>query len=85
MVLIRMDIRTSIPLGDIIVKNALQPGHSLSLSGGTDAIKYAMGLGYFNQEGMFPGIKYQRYNLSANMQAQATKSTSVSLTLKWPG
>ncbi|MEO5893157.1 MAG: TonB-dependent receptor [Ferruginibacter sp.] len=69
------------PVGDIILKNTLQTSHNLSLSGGSDAIKYAMGLGYFNQEGMFPGIKYQRYNLSANMQAQATKSTIVSLSL----
>lgn len=69
------------PIGDIILKNTLQTSHNLSLSGGSDAIKYAMGLGYFNQQGMFPGIKYQRYNLSASVQAQATKTTIVSLNL----
>lgn len=69
------------PIGDIIRKNTLQTSHNLSLSGGSDAIKYAMGLGYFNQEGMFPGIEYERFNLSASMQAQATKSTLVSLSL----
>ncbi|HEX5025820.1 MAG TPA: SusC/RagA family TonB-linked outer membrane protein, partial [Agriterribacter sp.] len=69
------------PVADIIVKDALQTSHNLSLTGGTDIVKYAMGLGYFAQEGMFPGIKYQRYNLSANLQAQATKSTLVSLSL----
>ncbi|MBX3239157.1 MAG: TonB-dependent receptor [Chitinophagaceae bacterium] len=69
------------PIGDLILKNTLITSHSLSLNGGTDVIKYAMGLGYLNQEGMFPGIQYQRYNLSANMQAQATKTTTIGLSL----
>jgi TonB-linked SusC/RagA family outer membrane protein len=69
------------PIADMRVKNALVTNHSLSLGGGTDVIKYTMGLGYFSQEGMFPGMKFQRYNLSASLQAQATKSTVVSLAL----
>lgn len=69
------------PIGDLISRNTLITSHSLTLNGGTDIIKYAMGLGYLNQEGMFPGIKYQRYNVSANLQAQATKTTTVGLSL----
>ena len=69
------------PLHDMIKKDALITNHSLLLSGGTDIIKYTMGMGYFSQEGMFPGMKYQRYNLSTSLQAQATKSTLVSLSL----
>lgn len=69
------------PIGDMISKNTLITSHSLSLSGGTDAVRYAMGFGYLNQEGMFPGIKFQRYNVSGNMQVQATKTTLVSLSL----
>ena len=69
------------PIADMRVKNALITNHSLTLGGGTDAIKYTMGVGYFSQEGMFPGMKYQRYNLSASLQAQATKSTVVALAL----
>lgn len=69
------------PVGDMILKNTLITSHSLTLNGGTEAIKYAMGLGYLNQEGMFPGIKYQRYNVSANLQAQATKTTTIGLSL----
>lgn len=69
------------PIGDVILKNTLITSHSLTLNGGTEIIRYAMGLGYLNQEGMFPGIKYQRYNLSANIQAQATKTTTVGLSL----
>lgn len=69
------------PLSDMILRNTLITNHSLSLSGGTEAIKYAMGLGYFDQQGMFPGMKYRRYNVSANMQAQATKTTVIALSL----
>ncbi len=69
------------PIGDMIQKNTLITSHSLSVNGGTEIIKYAMGLGYLDQEGMFPGIKFQRYNVSANLQAQATKTTQVGLSL----
>lgn len=69
------------PIGDVILRNTLITGHSLTLNGGTELIRYAMGVGYLNQEGMFPGIKYQRYNVSANIQAQATKTTTVGLSL----
>jgi len=69
------------PIEDMVLKNSIMTGHDLSLSGGTESVKYAMGLGYFNQEGMLPGMKYQRYNLSGNMQIQATKTTLVSLSL----
>ena len=69
------------PIADMRQKNYVQTGHNLSVSGGTEAVKYSAGFGYFAQDGMFPGIKYKRYNLSANMDVQATKSTQVSLSL----
>ncbi len=69
------------PVADLILRNTLITSHSLSLNGGSEAIKYTMGLGYLNQEGMFPGIKYQRYNVSASLQAQATKTTTIGLAL----
>lgn len=69
------------PIADMIQKNYLQTGHNLSVSGGADLIKYSAGLGFFSQDGMFPGIKYKRYNLSGNMDIQATKTTTVSLSM----
>ncbi|MFT4154594.1 SusC/RagA family TonB-linked outer membrane protein [Parafilimonas sp.] len=68
-------------IADMIQKNYLQTGHNLSISGGSDIIKYAAGLSYFAQDGMFPGIKYKRYNVSGNMDIQATNTTLVSLSL----
>ena len=69
------------PINDMIKKNTFQTSHSLSLLGGTEKIRYAMGLGYYYQEGMFPGINYKRYNMSASLDAQATKTTKVALSI----
>lgn len=69
------------PIADMVQKNYLQTGHNLSIGGGSDIIKYSAGLGFFSQDGMFPGIKYKRYNLSGSMDIQATKTTTVSLSL----
>ena len=69
------------PIQDMLLRNRVMTGHNLSLSGGTETVKYAMGLGYLDQLGMFPNMQYQRYNLSGNLQVQATKTTLVSLSL----
>ncbi len=69
------------PIADMRQHNYIQTGQNLTISGGTESIKYAAALGFFDQNGMFPGIKYKRYNLSANMDIQATRSTVVSLSL----
>ena len=68
-------------LEDIYKRNTLQTSHSLGLSGGTETVKYGMGLGYYYQEGTIPNLDFKRYNVSANMQVQATNSTKVSLSL----
>jgi len=69
------------PIQDMLLRNRVMTGHNLSLSGGTETVKYAMGLGYLDQLGMFQNMQYQRYNLSGNLQVQATKTTTVSLSL----
>lgn len=69
------------PVKDMLLTNRLQTGHSLSLSGGTEKVKYAMGLGYFYQDGNLPQIHYNRYNVSANLEAHPTNSTTVALSL----
>jgi TonB-linked SusC/RagA family outer membrane protein len=69
------------PIADMRQKNYVQTGQNLSINGGTETVRYNAGLGFFSQEGMFPGIKYRRYNLSGNIDIQATKSTTVSLSL----
>lgn len=51
---------------------APQQSHNLSVSGGSDKIKYYGFLGYLNQQTMFKnsGGGYQRYNLRSNIDAK---------------
>ncbi len=66
---------------DIYKKNVLQTSHSLALRGGTDKVRYYMSLGYLYQDGVLPVLNYSRYNLTSNLEVQATSSTKVSLSL----
>ena len=62
-------------------KNAIQQRHSLSLSGGTQTVAYFLSFGYFDQQSMFNNVSYTKYNLRANIDAQVTQSTKVSVDL----
>ncbi|MEG1749628.1 MAG: TonB-dependent receptor [Tannerellaceae bacterium] len=62
-------------------RNTPYTGHSLSLSGGTEAVSYFIGLGYQYQEGMWSSANQQRFNLTANLEAKPTKTTTIRLNL----
>lgn len=68
-------------LKELITPNALMTGHNISLSGGTDKLRYYGGLGYLTQKGMWGPTSYNRYNLTSNIEAQATATTKVVLSL----
>lgn len=63
----------------IVEKNAVITTHNIELSGGGEKIRYYTSLGYQHQEGMWKTTSNNRYNLSVNLDAQATKTTKVSL------
>ena len=65
--------------GAVIDKNAVITTHNLQYSGGTDKIKFFTSVGYQNQKGMWKTTSTSRYNLSLNLDAQATKTTKISL------
>ena len=66
---------------DLVNMQAPMQNYNLQLSGGTEQVKYFMGLGYFRQNGMFDPVNYTRYNYNMNLEAQVTKTTTVSLSL----
>jgi TonB-linked SusC/RagA family outer membrane protein len=66
---------------EILTKNASQQRHSVSLSGGTDNVKYFVSFGYLNQKGMIKSINLDKYNLRANLDADVTSRTKVSVDL----
>jgi TonB-linked SusC/RagA family outer membrane protein len=68
-------------------KVALQNRASITLSGGSDNVKYYTSLGMLNQDGQFKnGVwKYKQYNFSANVDAQVNKVLKLSFgtQLRW--
>ncbi len=52
---------------DILLDNGMQQSHQIGISGGSDAVRYFVSLGYFDQEGILEGTDYQRYTLRTNL------------------
>ncbi len=70
--------------GTITNKNALITQHNIEISGGSERVKYYGALGYMLQDGMWKssGItNTRRFNLTLNLDAQVTSTTSVSFSL----
>jgi TonB-linked SusC/RagA family outer membrane protein len=65
------------PLKEIIKSNQLITSHNLTLSGGSDDIKYFASVGYTHQDGMWSTTFLNKYNGSINLTANATKTTTV--------
>ena len=56
--------------------------YDFQLSGGSERIKYFTGIGYYNQDGMFGNkINYKRINANMSLEAQVTKTTTLSFAL----
>src|SRR5690606_14953817 len=55
---------------------------SLTLSGGSDKVRFFSSLGRLYQQGSVDVINYSRYNIAANADMNATPSTTVSLDIK---
>lgn len=73
----------------LIKKTALQTQHNLTISGGTNKVRYFASLGVFTQDGLFRALEkeynsnfsYNRYNYRINLDIDVTKSTSIKMNL----
>lgn len=68
-------------LDELITRNTVITNHNLSLSGGGEKVKYFAAMGYLRQAGMWGPSYFNRYNLTANIDAQATNTTKLSLSI----
>src|SRR4028118_1157771 len=68
---------------DVIYRTAPIQNHELSMSGGTDNLKYLVSGGFLNQQGILVNSEYQRYTLRANSRADVTKWSGFGLS--WAG
>ncbi len=64
---------------EVIKPDALQQRHSLNMSGGSENFKYFLSFGYLNQDGVYRSTNLKRYNSRINIDANLTKSTTVSI------
>ena len=61
--------------------NPPQMKTNLQMSGGNQNITYYANLGLINQDGMFYNVNYRRYNYTVNVDAHATPTTDVHLSV----
>jgi TonB-linked SusC/RagA family outer membrane protein len=51
--------------------------YQLNFSGGTEKVRYSLGGGYFNQQGIIVNSKFDRYSLRVNLDADLNKRLKV--------
>lgn len=66
--------------------SAPQTSHNLSMTGGTEKVKYYMSIGYMDQGGIIRSgdWNYQRYNVRSNLSVEVAKGVDVELRLSGP-
>jgi TonB-linked SusC/RagA family outer membrane protein len=64
---------------DVINFHAPITRNTLSFTGGSQKVRFFGSLGYLYQQGVVSVVSYKRYNLSADMDANVTPTTTVSL------
>lgn len=67
----------------IFAKSSPQTNHNVSVSGGSDKVKYFLSFGYLYQEGFFKSgdLNYSKYNVTSNVTAQIFKGLKLSLNI----
>lgn len=86
------DLYPNINWQDVILKDHVWNNqHHLSVSGGGENARYYMSLGIMNNEALFKqdknspynaNVDYHKYNFRANIDANVTKSTTISLNME---
>lgn len=68
-------------LGELINRNSPMTSNNLQLTGGSENTRYYVGLGYLTQNSLWATERFKRYNLTSNLEANATSTTKVNLSL----
>jgi TonB-linked SusC/RagA family outer membrane protein len=56
--------------------------NNISVSGGTEAVKYQAGLGHYDQDGLFDPMGYKRYTYNLNLDTQVTSTTKFGISVR---
>ena len=68
-------------LKELIKSNSPITSHNIQLSGGSEKFNYYMSLNYLYQGGMWETTNMHKYSLMSKIQAQATKTTKIELSI----
>ncbi len=60
-----------------VYRNPSTTTHNLSISGGTEKVKYFFGGSYVNQEGFLRNLEYSKYNVRSNITANITQNLQI--------
>ena len=64
---------------DLLFQNGHIQNHALGVSGGTEQTQYSASLGYFDETGIVPVQRIQRYSLRGTLDQQIGKRMKVGL------
>lgn len=67
----------------ILDKNVISTQHSLNISGGSEKVRYFLGLGYLYKDDMIPNQDSNRYNLDLTLNSDVTKWLSIKAGVKY--
>lgn len=71
---------TNIDWQDLLYGSGEMSSHDVSVSGGTEFGSYSAGLGYYKEEAVLPGQKYERFNLRGSLDQQIGKIFRIGFT-----
>lgn len=63
---------------DVILRNAFQQNHNLSLSGGSDRITYFLSAGFLSEDGIMLNNKFNRFTLRSNNEYTLSQKLKLS-------
>jgi TonB-linked SusC/RagA family outer membrane protein len=66
---------------DQIYRAGKMQNHQLSVSGGSETVRYFVSAGYMNQQGIVLNTKYARYNLRSNLDLKVTSWMNAGINL----
>jgi TonB-dependent starch-binding outer membrane protein SusC len=66
---------------DAVFQVAPMQSHTLTFSGGSDAMTYMVSGGYFQQEGVIIGSEFERYNIRTNVEGRVKEGINIGANL----
>ncbi|KAA6343670.1 TonB-dependent receptor SusC, partial [termite gut metagenome] len=60
-------------------RTPITTNHAVNVSGGNESVKYFAGATYYNEEGAFKSLKYDKYTIRGSIEAKLNKNWTASL------